>query len=314
MVEVDQNVEDIMRHGATITVGYDGSPTAARALRWALDAGSGRDASVDVIACYGPPPYADPWFGYVPADLSMMQADAERRMVDALAAVAPGSPDVIVHHRTTFGPPAQRLVEEAAHSDLLVIGTKGHRGFDAWRLGSVADAVVRHAPCPVVLVPDVEPAARRDRIVVGVDGSPSSTAALLWACDEADDRDAELHVVHAWDYPYATELGSPTARDMTRVDAGLELEASARMARDRRRGPVEDILVEGGPATELAARSRRADLVVVGNRGRSQVRAALFGSVSQALTARAACPTVIVRSELRGPGSPGPSTNDPGTP
>ena len=284
-----------MRHGATLTVGYDGSPSSIRAVRWALDTATDHEGTVRVLACYDPIPTAEPWFGMLPPpDPTAIAADAERRVAEIVAGLPP-RPGVTVEHHASVGPPALRLVEESVGADLLVVGNTGHRTIDAWRLGSVAYGVARHAPCPVVLVPDVDAPTPFGRIVVGVDGSPASTAALTWACEEADDRDAELFVVHVWDYAYATELGSPTARDLTRVDAALQLEASVRLARHLRRGPVEDILVEGSPATELIAGSRRADLVVLGTRGRSAVRAALFGSVSHTVAAKAACPVVLVR-------------------
>ena len=137
-----------------------------------------------------------------------------------------------------------------------------------------------------------------DRIVVGIDGSPAATAALWWACDEADDRDAELYVVHVWDYLYPPEMGFSAAPDWS---PGRRRSVYSKRPPKRlvacARCPVEDILVEGSPATELAARSHRADLLVVGSRGTSQVRASLFDSVSQAVGADSACPTVIVRAD-----------------
>ncbi len=288
-----------MRHGATITVGYDASLCARRALTWAAGAADGRAATVRVIACYGPPPVAEPWVGIASADLSIMAGDAERELDAAVEPLRAAHPDVCFERTATFGSPPHRLVEEAADSDVLVLGTSGHGSFDSWRVGSVAHAVVRHAPCPVVLVPNAEQPPPTDRLVVGVDGSPAALAAVAWACDEANDRDADLLVVHVWDYPYATELGSPTARDMTRVDASLELEVATRLARDRRRGQVKDLLVEGSTTTELIAQSRHADLMVLGTRGRSPVRAVLFGSVSQTVSGRSACPIVVVRSPSR---------------
>ena len=151
----------------------------------------------------------------------------------------------------------------------------------------------------MIVVPATRAAVRHGRIVVGIDGSSTSTstAALAWACDEADDRDAELVVVHVWDYAYTGELSSPTARDLTEVDAALHLEAAAGMATARRAGQVEALLLEGSTAINLVAQTGRADLVVVGSRGQSPVRAALFGSVSQSVAAHAECPTVVVRTE-----------------
>ena len=89
------------------------------------------------------------------------------------------------------------------------------------------------------------------------------------------------------------------AWDLTRIDAALELEAAVRVARDRRRGPVEDRLVQGRTAFQLIEEARDADLVVVGSRGRGAVRSLLFGSVAQEVSARASCPTVIVNAPPR---------------
>ena len=285
-----------MRHGATITVGFDGSRCARRALDWACAEVTGRDGTIRVVACFNVPVTAEPW--YVPAQIDVRTiGDAAQRLASSAAdALARAHPSLRFEAVAALGPATDQLVAEAAASDLLVVGTHGHGPLDAWRLGSVAHGVIRHAHCPVAVVPDREPRPARGRVVVGVDSSPATRAALEWACDEADDRDDELLVIHGWDYPYATELGSPTARDLTRVDAALVLEAAARSARDRRRGPVEERLVEGRTAFELIEDSRDADLVVLGSRGRGAVRSLLFGSVAQEVSARATCPTVIVHA------------------
>jgi nucleotide-binding universal stress UspA family protein len=286
----------MVRDGALVTVGFDGSRCARRALDWASAELAGRRGTVRVVACYSVPVTAEPW--YVPAqiDLGPVADEARRLACSAADALGRTHPSVRFETVAALGPASDQLVAEAAGSDLLVVGTHGHGPLDAWRLGSVSHRVVRHATCPVAVVPDREPGPTRGRVVVGVDSSPSAAAALAWACDEADDRDDELLVVHAWDYPYATELGSPTARDLTQVDAALQLEAAVRTARDRRRGPVEDRLVQGRTAFQLIEEARDADLVVVGSRGRGAVRSLLFGSVAQEVSARASCPTVIVNA------------------
>jgi nucleotide-binding universal stress UspA family protein len=131
---------------------------------------------------------------------------------------------------------------------------------------------------------------------VGTDGSASAHAAVLWAVDEADRRDAELVIVHAWEYPYSTELGSPEAFDMTRVDAALLLEDAVATARDRGRGTVSGRLVNGAPAKAILDEAAGADLVVVGSRGRGGFRSLLFGSVAHRVAEHAPCPVVIVRA------------------
>ncbi len=141
------------------------------------------------------------------------------------------------------------------------------------------------------------------RIVVGIDGSEESKAALRWAIEEARYRDATVEVVHVhqppamYGYPptsLAPELLQDT-EDALRRQAGQLLDEVV--------GAVEpgEILVERtvlqdvGAAQALVARSRGADLLVVGSRGRGGFKGLLLGSVSQQSANHAACPVVIIR-------------------
>ncbi len=286
-----------MRTGAVITVGYDGSNCAQRAVDWAAAEAEQRHATVRVVACFSMPVVAEPWYVPPPMDASGVSADARRRVDSVITRVRATHPAVTFEPVVEMGDAVDRLVAVAAGSAVLVVGTHGHGPLDTWRLGSVAHAVARRAPCPVVVVPDVRAGPQQHRIVVGIDGSPPSTAALRWACDEADDRDADLLVVHVWDYPYDTATTSSPARDLTEIDAALQLEAAVRTARERRRGPVKELLVSGSTTTELVEQARDADLIVVGSRGRNPVRTLLFGSVSQTVSTRSPCPVVIVRGD-----------------
>ena len=260
---------------------------------------AGRGGTIRVVACYSVPVTAEPWYVPAPRRPHRRRADARRLAPPWRVRGADPSVGAVRAEIAALGPAADQLVIEAAGSDLLVVGTHGHGPLDAWRLGSVAHGVIRHARCPVAVVPDREPDHRETASSSVSTAHRRQPPLSRWACDEADDRDDELLVVHAWDYPYATELGSPTARDLTQVDAALELEAAVRSARERRRRPDEDRLVQGRTAFELIEEARDADLVVVGSRGRGAVRSLLFGSVSQEVSARASCPTVIVRDDER---------------
>jgi nucleotide-binding universal stress UspA family protein len=286
-----------MGHGDVFTVGYDGSPSARRALNWAAAEAARRGGMVRLVACFTPPVSAEPW--YVPAavDIDRVRDDTVRHLHAAVASSEQRHPSVQFETEARVGPAAAELVDAARDSTLLVVGTRGHGSADPWRIGSVSQSVARHAPCPVAVVPEVESRPARDRVVVGIDGSISAAAALRWACREADVRDAELRIVHAWEYPYATELGTPQARDLTAVDAALLLEDSVRVARGHSNGAAEGRLVQGRTAAELVEEARDADLLVVGSRGRGAVRSLLFGSVSHEVSARASSPVVIVRGE-----------------
>ena len=145
-------------------------------------------------------------------------------------------------------------------------------------------------------------------IVVGVDGSQASAAALHWAAEEARLRSARLVVVHAWSFVPAQPIGDPGMFAVPAGDITGQLGAESEAARvvlaeavadvlgDTPELEVEQKLVEGDPGDALVGESSEAELVVVGSHGRSGLRAALLGSVSRHVASHAACPVVVVKS------------------
>jgi nucleotide-binding universal stress UspA family protein len=145
------------------------------------------------------------------------------------------------------------------------------------------------------------------RIVVGVDGSEPSLAALRWAADEAKLRDAQLVAVHGWLAIPSAALAEPAFAPVPVGDvpgqleaeleaAGAELEQALEAAFPG--GTPDDVerkLVEEDPAIVLERESKNADLVVVGSRGRSGIAEAILGSVSRHVVHHAACPVVVVK-------------------
>lgn len=145
-------------------------------------------------------------------------------------------------------------------------------------------------------------------IVVGVDGSDASGAALRWAAEEARLRSAPLVAVHAWSFVPAQPIGDPGVLVVPAGDIAGQLDAESAAARavlmeaaavalgDDPGLEVEQRLVEGDPGDALVTASESAELVVVGSHGRSGLRAALLGSVSRHVTSHAACPVVVVKA------------------
>jgi nucleotide-binding universal stress UspA family protein len=146
------------------------------------------------------------------------------------------------------------------------------------------------------------------RIVVGVDGSPESEAALRWAAEEAALRDAKLVAVAAWSFAPAAPIADPGMIPLPAADyadASEAERAAAEEALDEALGRVlgaeaevdiERKLLEGDAARVLEAEARDADLVVVGSRGRSGIAAVLLGSVSEHVVHHARCPVVVVKA------------------
>lgn len=141
-------------------------------------------------------------------------------------------------------------------------------------------------------------------IVVGVDGSPSATAALRWAAGEAVLHRSSLTIVHAvapimgaWPVlPPPTEL-----LDLQRRVGARILEDAEAVAKEIMHGAARTVtyFVLAAPSAHLIDMSRAADLVVVGSRGRGAFERMLLGSVSTALTHRAHCPVAVIHDEAR---------------
>jgi nucleotide-binding universal stress UspA family protein len=140
-------------------------------------------------------------------------------------------------------------------------------------------------------------------IVVGIDGSTGSHEALKWAIQEARLRDAPLRVVQAWRYPSIvggygyvapeemdTELLTSAANDI--LENALNAVADGATDLD-----VERVVRQGPAAQVLIEESERAELLVVGSRGRGGFTGLLLGSVSQQCANHARCPIVIVHPE-----------------
>jgi nucleotide-binding universal stress UspA family protein len=140
------------------------------------------------------------------------------------------------------------------------------------------------------------------QIVVGVDGSESSRAALAWAYDEAAHHSASLTVISTWHppaMPMTPPYGSIPPEGYVSQPQRDALDLLEKLIADlEARNPPVDVrtaIEQGNPAQVLIEQSKQADLMVVGSRGHGGFRGMLLGSVSQHLVAHAGCPVVVVR-------------------
>ena len=137
-----------------------------------------------------------------------------------------------------------------------------------------------------------------NEIVVGVDGSESSCAALEWAIAEAKLRGSSVTAVTAWQTPEAVYMGAMIPDSLT---PGLEEAAEQTQATVLERVDAAGVsiatrVVEGDAAQALVDASVGAEMLVVGSRGFGAFRELLLGSVSQRCAHHAQCPVVIVRA------------------
>ncbi|NYH81149.1 nucleotide-binding universal stress UspA family protein [Actinopolyspora biskrensis] len=138
------------------------------------------------------------------------------------------------------------------------------------------------------------------KIVVGVDGSASSLAALDWALGQAELTGSTVEAVTAWEYPafYSWEGGAISPREFESA-ASVTVEDAVDKAVDRRSFPprVRTKVCQGDSAQVLLDIAAATDLLVVGSRGHGGFVGALLGSVSHRCTQHARCPVVVVHAQ-----------------
>ena len=137
------------------------------------------------------------------------------------------------------------------------------------------------------------------RIVVGVDGFESSTAALRWAIHQAKLIGAVVEAVTAWHVPASSGVVPVVDMPDYQDDARLVLtEAIAETCMIDADVEVHPRVVEGRAGSVLVQAAEGADLLVVGNRGHGGLAEALIGSVGQYCVHHAPCPVVIMRGKV----------------
>jgi nucleotide-binding universal stress UspA family protein len=132
-------------------------------------------------------------------------------------------------------------------------------------------------------------------IVVGVDGSHHSDAAVRWALEEADFRGGEVTAVFAWQVPF---LSFPGAYDRDELEKAAKefLVDKLSSITPSPAVPLRPLVAEGDPAESLVMAAEDADVLVLGTRGRSRFPGLDLGSVSQRCAAAANCPVLLVKA------------------
>jgi nucleotide-binding universal stress UspA family protein len=196
---------------------------------------------------------------------------------------------------------------DEAQVDLIVMGSHGRRGFQRLLLGSVTDAVLRRAKCPVVTVchggePTSTEGSPFQRILCAVDFQPASERALRFALDLAGEADAEITLLHVLEPFFEEEISKRTHISVESYRKFLETQLLARLgtflpaeAADACR-PHEVVRI-GWPWEEITrvARESSAELVVMGlHGGRGAIDRLVFGSTAQQVLRHAECPVLTI--------------------
>lgn len=220
------------------------------------------------------------------------------------------SADHLLSYALREGLPAEEIAKEAAcwPADLLVLVTHARTGLARFVFGSLADQVIRHSPCPVLILHRAscgstiaqEPISLR-KILVPIDFSARSRGALQMAVKIARQTGAEvtllncLHFLGAYgelNQPgFDTEELSVVAKERTEsaMQCLLRTEVPAEL-------PKEGLVTRGAPEEVIphTAALECCDLIVCGTHGGAPLRHALLGSTAEAIVRRASCPVLVV--------------------
>jgi len=251
--------------------------------------------------------HAGDWFDPVRMAYPMPREKVIEHMREAVA-VARIS-DAPLHYEAAAGDPAAAILDTALalSADVIVVGTHTRRGLDRVALGSVAESVLRRAPCDVLTVPTEGHAGPRavrvSAITCGIDFSPESAHAARAAFEIAARTDASLLLVHAIEWLADGQPIDYVEFNVNEFRARLVYNAQQRL----------DALVDGESAgrarsirTKVAigrayrevlavARNDRADLIVIGHQGGGGRPLPLIGSTADQIVRGASCPVLTVR-------------------
>ncbi len=281
-----------------VMVGLDGSSASAEASTWAGWIASQTGADLVGVTAWQPKQAEG-----TPEDIARRRASAAEALEREWCAPArdlgypprpllvDGSPDVLT----------ETAVGEGA--DLLVVGNRGGGGIAALHIGSVAHHLAHHIAVPLAIVPAPAARAHPGTIVVGIDGSPASAAAVRWCAQVAAAVSARVVAVTAFEPLLKTITDTDLSSDRRPIehhveqwiqplrDAGIEVET--RLVRDVH------------PVTALTDAARdQAQLVVVGSHGLGGFSGMRLGGVAVQLVHHTELPVVVIPAEGPAVGPP----------
>ncbi len=223
-----------------------------------------------------------------------------------------------VTFETAQGDPKSEILNGAKENaaDMILMGSRGHRGMELMLLGSVSQAVLMQGQCPVVIVkseateaPNAAPslASGFKNVLITLDNSPYSKAALAWAKTlnwPADTRFKLITVVNALTDSFTSAESAVRAGSLSREHDSLH--AMARAELEEMAADFVDYVGPGRVTTQVGEGDPRevilhiagawgADLIVMGSHGRTGLTKLFLGSVSHAVAVHGYCSVAIVK-------------------
>jgi nucleotide-binding universal stress UspA family protein len=303
-----------------VVVGVDGSAQSWQAVHAA--AWEATQRGVPMLLTHGyARDYPYLWYGWTPPFVAPVydgEPPAKAGLDEAANRVRAAYPDLAVEVRLSSAAGAPALIEASANAALVVVGARGQGGFAGLSIGSVAAQTAAHAAVPVLVVrppvpddpePDVtrpaRPVPHPGPVVVGVEGSPESDAAIGFAFEAAAHRHVALVALHVWWALPPGNLGPTRPGQYHDAEARDEARRLTAELIAGWSGTYPDVPVElrpvasMNPSYELIQASAEAGLIVVGSRGRGGFTGLLLGSVGRDLVGHADAPVAVVHRPVR---------------
>ena len=287
-------------HKFGVLVCVDASAASDAAVAWGAREAMMRKLPITLMHAVAPVVVEWP-VGQLYAEMPEWQQGDARHVIDqarkTLSAALAGAEPTEIRTETVYSGVVPALIEASWDAWMIVAGSQGLGAMGRLLLGSVTTGLAHYAHCPVAVVHS-DGAAVPDAdapVLLGIDGSPASEAATALAFDEASRRGVGLRALHVW-----SDVGVFPVLGMDwhdREREGQEILAE-RLAGWQERYPevhVERLLFCDKPSRWLLKESERAQLVVVGSRGRRGFPGMLLGSVSSAVAQSARVPVIVVR-------------------
>lgn len=284
---------------ANILTPLDGSPLAERALPYAAALAGAAKAHLRLLHVMPIiPAVTRPWAEVdVAARLEHLAHNLRAKDIQATARTITGHPAAVAILEAAADPPA----------DLIIMSTHGRSGIGRWLYGSVADRVLQQSEVPVLLVPPTLahtwPTDRRPKIIVPLDGSDPSEAALGPARELAETLGADVLMmrvvegrgtaVYQFD-PVGLAVRQATTEEIQTARTYLDGIAASS---DPAVPPADVLIEEGDPFSAIAriARQETADLIIMATHGRTGLARLTMGSVATTTLQRAHVPVLMIR-------------------
>ncbi|MFP4228655.1 MAG: universal stress protein [Salinivenus sp.] len=291
----------------------DFSTCAEEAFRYASEMAHRFGAALHLLHVVDEPEYD--WLADSDAEhrAQAAQVDLVERAQGRLATLATEAASDV---ETTRAVRSQAAVDEAIVEyaqveaiDLVVLGTHGRRGVDRLVLGSVADTVLRRAPCPVLTVREgasqaASEAGLLQNVLAPIDFSTASREALIMADEMAGTFGARLHLLFVAEertVPTFSDTGLP-GLGVVKMDPNIveNADAALRHLNERRGGRAPEVayhVEEGRVASTITglADTESVDMIVMATRGRQGVDRFLLGSTTERVVRSAPCPVLATR-------------------